>query len=151
MYFQSAVPIATSQFVLQELVELMNCYRVIIRVLQKIKWFSLLGCFSLGFSWLFERQSRLLFPHCLYSSWMYVYVYIGFIYCCSYMQRLCFPANCCHKALAWTVLRKDCSLEDLLLNLKLQLCRKMSAFPDLVLIIKQDAEVTSIQCLPCGK
>lgn len=142
MYSQPAVAIAPLQFVLQELVEWINCYGVIIRVTRKIKWFSLLGCFSPGFSWLFERQSHLLFSHYLYISWMYVYVYIDFIYCCSYMWSLCFPANCYHKALVWTVLRKDC--EDLLLNLKLQLCRKMSAFPDLVLMIKQETEVSSI-------
>lgn len=65
------------------------------------------------------------------------------------MWSLCFPANCCHKALGCTVLRKDCSLEDLLPNLKLQLRREMSAFPDLVLMIKQEAEVANIQCLPC--
>lgn len=80
---------------------------------------------------------------------MYIYVYIALSYSCLYMWSLCFPANCCHKALGCTVLRKDCSLEDLLPNLKLQLRREVSAFPDLVLMIKQEAEVANIQCLPC--
>lgn len=48
-------------------------------------------------------------------------------------------------------LGKACSLEDLLLHLKLQPYRKKSASPGLVLMIKQEAEVASIQCLPCGK
>lgn len=100
--------------------------------------------FSLGFSRLFKRQSHRLSFHCLCSSWMYMYVYIAVIYSCLYMWSLCFPANCCHKALGWTVLRKDCSLENLLPNMKLQPCRKMSAFPDLVLMIKQEEEVASI-------
>lgn len=148
MYSQPAVPVAPLQFVLQERDELLWCYN---RVVWKIKWFSLLGYFILDFSWLFERQSRPLFSHYLYSSWMYACVYIGFNYGSLYMWSFCFPANWYHKVLGWTVLRKDCSLEDLLFNLKLQMCRKMSAFPDLVLMIKQDTEVASIQCFPCGK
>lgn len=148
MYSQPAVPVAPLQFVLQEWDELLWGYN---QSGLKNQVISSLGYFILDFSWLFERQSRPLFSHYLYSSWMYACVYIGFIYCSLYMWSFCFPANWCHKVLGWTVLRKDCSLEDLLLNLKLQMCRKMSAFPDLVLMIKQDTEVASIQCLPCGK
>lgn len=44
-------------------------------------------------------------------------------------------------------LGKDCSLEDLLLHLKLQLYSKMSASPGLVSMIKQEAKVYSVSSM----
>lgn len=93
------MPIADLQFVLQELMEGINCSRVIITVDWKIRWFFV--GFSLGFTWQFKGKSHLLLFHYLCSSLMYIYVYIDLIYSCLYMWSLSFPANCCHKALGW--------------------------------------------------
>lgn len=142
-------PLQLSSLCFKSRVACVNCYRVTTQSGPKIEVILLSGVFQLSFL-LTENQSHLLFSHYFYSSWTYVCIYIWFIYCCLHMESLRFSENWCHKALGWTVLRKDCSHEDLLLNLKPQLCRKISAFLDLVLVIKQEAEVASIQCVRVG-
>lgn len=80
---------------------------------------------------------------------MYIDVYINLFIASRICEVFVFWKNAVTKLLDEHFLGKTEAL--MIYCLKLQLCKKISVFPDLVLMIKEETEVVRIQWFPCWK